>query len=227
MFAYRHHVLLGDMQLANFLESESDRIPKRIAITGTNGLIGQRIVSLLSVLGHDVIPNRTQVLIGLLRWKTRALWDPKAGLREPSLLDGVDAVIHLAGENIAGRWTNRKKEELLQSREHATEYWSINYPSSAIHPKRLLPRRGLVSTEIVEIASSRKKKVSGVDSSEKLAQRWKTASASLESKGIRRVYWTSWIVLHPRLGALSMMLPLFRYGLGGRLGKWQAVLELV
>ncbi|MDU0477789.1 TIGR01777 family oxidoreductase [Staphylococcus chromogenes] len=115
MFAYRQHQLIGDLSARSRLRGllALDDAPKTVAITGSRGLIGREICAFLSTLGIQVIP--------LVRSKVKPghrLWDPTDPDR--ALLDGVDALIHLAGEPIFGRFTAQHKQAMRDSRVEPT-----------------------------------------------------------------------------------------------------------
>src|SRR5437867_1191579 len=91
--------------------SKTYNFPMKIAVTGSTGLVGSALIPLLESAGHEVV-----------RLRRPAQWDPEKGAADPSAFGGVDAVVHLAGENIAGgRWTAARKERILNSRVKGTK----------------------------------------------------------------------------------------------------------
>ncbi len=235
MFDYRHRITRQDLDFARVILSVSnDNVSqKKIAVTGSNGLIGSHVVSLLSTLGHQVIRIERSAIEANRRGSadsvrlplegrsaTSIFWNPRHGLDCPEQLDGIDAVIHLAGKGIGdGRWTKSMKAELTRSRVEATTLLAQQLSLLAKPPK------AFVSASGVGIYGHRGESI--VDESEpagddflgKLAWQWEQASKSLVECGTRVCIGRLGVVLTPKGGALAKMLPMFRFGLGGRLGS--------
>jgi uncharacterized protein len=208
-------------------------IPKRIAVTGSNGLIGSRVVSLLSTLGHHVIKlerpkthsaptssTRSERIDSSERNIRSVVWHPQRGLDSPESLEGIDAVIHLAGKSIGDhRWTERVKAELTSSRVEATSILARQLSGLARPPEAFVCASG------VGIYGDRGNRV--IDEREppandflgSLAERWEQACSSLSKAGTRVCYGRLGVVLARQGGAFAKMLPLFRFGLGGKLGS--------
>jgi uncharacterized protein len=90
----------------------------RVGITGASGLVGSRVCEHLQAAGHDVVRLvRRQADAA----KDEVRWRPEQGEIDAAGLDGVDAVVHLAGENLFGYWTKAKKQRILESRRRGTE----------------------------------------------------------------------------------------------------------
>lgn len=185
-----------------------------MAISGAGGLIGRKLLLDLELAGIHTIR--------LVRRKPGAgevSWNPETGL-EPGALDDVDAVVHLAGENIAGRWTEEKKQRIRESRVHGTETL-VRAMREAKNPPRTFvcasaigiygSRRG---DEILTEASSH-----GNDFLAKVGCDWEAATEPAERAGIRTVLLRMGVVLSREGGALKPMLRPFRMGLGGRVGS--------
>ncbi len=206
-----------------------DRPPlQTIAITGATGMIGRALMGLLKAQGCTAIPISRGVVEGGIRW------DPARGVLDPRALEGVEAVVHLAGENIAGaRWTKARKRELRDSR---------------IAPTRLLaktlgglsqPPRVLVSASAVGIYGDRGEEqldetsALGTDFLGTLAREWEEAADPARAAGIRVVHPRFGVVLSSTGGALARLLPPFRLGLGGPVGSgrqwlaWIAIADAV
>ena len=116
----------------------------RVAMTGATGLIGSALVPLLESNGYQVTPLRR----GPCDDSTTPSWNPLSGDLSDAAVDGVDAVVHLAGENIAGgRWTKARKARIRDSRVHGTRHLSealarLERPPRCVrHGRRLLSRR--------------------------------------------------------------------------------------
>jgi hypothetical protein len=215
MFAYRHALLPQDLALH---AAWADRPRLAIAITGASGLIGRALVPLLTTGGHRVVHVVRKRLA-----KHDVLWDPAEGTIEAERLEGVDAVVHLAGEPITGRWTGEKKRRILESRRRGTALLA-----GALARLRR-PPRVLVSASAIGIYGDRGDEPltessplpAGVAAPfvSQVAQAWEEATTPAEQAGIRVVRLRIGLVLTPAGGALGAMLPAFRLGLGGRLGR--------
>jgi len=186
----------------------------KVAITGSSGLIGSSLRRRLAV-DHTVI-----AVVRGAPGEDQISWDPATERLERADLDGVDAVIHLAGAGIADkRWTGAQKQTLLDSRVRGTGLLARTLASLDRRPEVLLSASAIGyygdrgDVELTE-ASSR-----GEGFLADLCERWEQATAPAEEAGIRVVHLRTGIVLSRAGGALARQLPLFRFGLGGRLGS--------
>jgi uncharacterized protein (TIGR01777 family) len=187
-------------------------VPQRIAITGASGLIGSALVGHLKSEGHTVqrLVRRAPVSPDEIQW------DPKTGYVDIEALRGVDAVIHLAGVGVGDkRWTKRYKSEILNSRLLGTT--AIANAVAEVKPQVFISasaigwygdsgNRAVVETDSV-----------GNDFLAAVCREWEGA-ADLAGD-VRTVKLRTGLVLDPTGGALGRMLPLFRFGLGGKLGS--------
>jgi hypothetical protein len=146
-------------------------------------------------------------------------WQPDAGSIDVAALEGIDAVVHLAGENIAGaRWTPERKRALRESRVGPTALLASALARLARKP------RVLVSVSATGFYGSRGSEVlldesgPGTDFLAGLAREWEDAAAPAEAAGIRVAHPRFGIVLSPAGGALAKMLPPFLAGAGGPMG---------
>ena len=187
-------------------------VPQRIAITGASGLIGSALVGHLKSEGHTVqrLVRRATVSSDEIRW------DPKTGYVDIEALRGVDAVIHLAGAGVGDkRWTKRFKSEILNSRLLGTT--AIALAVSEIKPQVFISASAIGwygdsgNRAVVESDSV------GNDFLAAVCREWEGA-ADLAGD-VRTVKLRTGLVLDPTGGALGKMLPLFRFGLGGKLGS--------
>jgi uncharacterized protein (TIGR01777 family) len=214
MLQYRHLLLQAD--LTAHRRSSLQRGLK-IVVSGSTGLVGSSLVPFLTSGGHRVTR--------LVRRAPRAgeiQWDPAAGRLDPAELEGVDAVVHLAGENLAARWSAARKQAIRDSRVGGTRLLAQALSQLA------RPPRVLVSTSAVGIYGNRGDEVL-TESSATLAARpdflvevareWEAATEPARAAGIRVVMLRSGLVLSPAGGVLGRMLPAFRMGVGGRLGS--------
>lgn len=203
-------------------------LPTRVAVTGASGFLGSALVARLRREGVHVRP-----LVRRAPRDGEAAWDPERGYLDPAALDGVDAVVHLAGESIAQRWTRRVKRELRESRLRGT----------ALVARAVAERAGqvrvLVSGSAVGIYGDRgdetldESSAPGDDYLGRLAVEWERAADLAREAGVRVVHPRTGIVLSPRGGALHRLLPPFRMGIGGPLGSgrqwssWIALADMV
>jgi uncharacterized protein len=190
-----------------------------VLVSGSTGLIGSALVGLLSAGGHQIVrlvrpPARTDA--------SAIAWDPVAGTVETSRLEGMDAVVHLAGENIAsGRWTREKKAKLRASRVDGTRLLCEALANLAAPP------RVIVCASAVGFYGSRGDEVldetstAGSGFVAEICQEREQAAAAAVQKGIRVVFPRFGVVLTPKGGALPKVVGLFRKRLGGRVGTGQ------
>jgi uncharacterized protein (TIGR01777 family) len=186
--------------------------PQRIAITGASGLIGTSLVGHLKSEGHTV--QR------LVRRKAGApdeiSWDPQAGTVDLAALEGVNAVIHLAGAGVGDkRWTSKYRAEILNSRLLGTT--TIAKAVAEVKPQTFISASAIgyygETGNRAVVESDRP----GDDFLAAVCREWEGA-ADL-SGDVRTVKIRTGLVLDPTGGALGRMLPLFRFGLGGKLGN--------
>ena len=214
IFTFRHHRLQNDLdRIARY----GDGTPLTIAVTGSSGLIGRTLCDVLSTGGHHVVRlvrNReTQTSQGVL-------WDPIEGTVEEEGLEGLDAVVHLAGEPLLGlRWTEEKKKRIWASRIEGTEHLS-----RALARLRR-PPGVLVSASAVGFYGNRGDQPltegakQGRGFLAELCGAWEEATHPAARMGIRVVYLRTGLTLTPAGGALGTMLLPFKIGVGGRLGS--------
>ena len=189
-----------------------------ILVTGASGLIGTALVSSLASSGHEV----TRLVRGQPPSEERtARWDPMAGTIETGAIEGVDAVVHLAGENIAERWTPAKKAKIRDSRVKGTQLLCETLTRLSSPPKTL------VSASAVGYYGDRGDVILTEDSPpgqgflSEVCRAWEAATAPARQHGIRVVQLRLGVVLSANGGALAKILPPFRLGLGGVLGSGQ------
>lgn len=185
-----------------------------VMITGAGGLIGRRLVPMLEQAGHQVVK--------LTRGKSPApgtrVWDPQAEKLSPSVLDGCDAIVHLAGENIGeGRWTTQKKELIRSSRVHGTRLLAeaiagMNSPPRAFICASATGFYGDRGDEILTEASQ-----AGTGFLAEVCQEWESAADPARNV-TRIVHVRTGVVLSTAGGALAKMLLPFKLGLGGVIG---------
>jgi uncharacterized protein (TIGR01777 family) len=190
----------------------------RVLISGASGLLGSALTRALQTAGHQPI--------ALVRREPRAgevQWDPSQPL-DPAKLAGFDAIVHLAGKNIAGRWTEQFKREVLDSRVRGTS--TLATAAAASYRQTGQPRIFLCASgagyygnrgdEVLTEESS-----AGQGFLAEVSRQWEGATAPASEAGVRVVNLRTGVVLARDGGALKPMLPPFKLGLGGRVGSGQ------
>jgi uncharacterized protein (TIGR01777 family) len=198
----------------------------RIAVTGSTGLIGTAVVAVLRGGGHQVIRlvRRTPTS------KDEIAWDPLAptGGLAPGALDGLDAAVHLAGANVAGRrWTAAYKEEIRASRVRGTRALAGALATASAPPSVLLSGSAIGwygDTGGREVDES---SPAGSGFLPDVVREWEAAARPAGEAGIRVVTMRSGVVMSRRGGVLARMLPPFRLGLGARLGSGTQVMSWI
>ena len=192
---------------------------RTVAVTGASGFIGQALIQALAARGHSVVAlTRDPQALAYPQGVVVRRFDPSTGLPNSTAFDRVDAVVHLAGESVDGRWTAEKKERIHASRVLGTR--------AVVASLAELKRRPdvLVSASAVGIYGSRGDETltetssPGSDFLSTVVQDWERECASAQQLGMRSVSLRTGIVLGNG-GALAKMLPPFRAGLGGPFGS--------
>jgi uncharacterized protein len=232
MFVYRHRQLGADLAaLARARAVCPDTLT--IAVTGSGGLIGTALTALLTTSGHRVI----RLVRRPARHTGERYWRPEDP--EPELFDGVDAVVHLAGASIGGRFTPDRKREIWDSRilptrrlaelAAATAGRTPDAPTAATAPAAAAPGgrlRAFVTASAIgfygpdrgdEILTETSPRGAGFLAD--VVAAWEDAATPAAAAGIRTVQVRTGIVQTPRGGMLRLLSPLFAVGLGGRLGS--------
>ncbi|NIR50630.1 TIGR01777 family protein, partial [candidate division KSB1 bacterium] len=227
MFAYRHQVTQQDLKMHNSREGVQSM---KILTTGGNGLIGSALAPFLRTGGHEVN--------NLTRNKDSKdccdfHWNPHTEELDTESLEGVEAVVHLAGENIAQRWTEERKSRIKESRAKGTQFLSESLA------KLENPPRVLVCASAIGYYGDRGDEVLKEDSPPgdsflaEVCKEWEAATKPAVQKGIRVVNLRIGVVLSPEGGALAKMLLPFKMGVGGVVGSgeqywsWIALDDLV
>jgi len=223
VFSYRHEIMAADFaRHAQF----ADRPRMRIAITGASGFIGSQLAAFLSTGGHQVVRiGRGPVVPG----KVDVTWNPDRGQLDARALEGVDAVVHLAGASIGERWSAQHRAAILTSRVEGT--------SLLAHTLAQLqrPPRVLVSGSAIGFYGSQsdtlfdETSAPGTDYLAQVCQAWEAATEPASRAGIRVVHARTGIVQGSAGGALAKQLPLFKFAVGGELGdgkQWLSPIAL-
>lgn len=185
----------------------------RILISGVSGPIGAALLPSLKQRGHKVV----RLLRGAATSDDQISWDPTKPIA-PESVSGFDAVIHLAGETIVGRWSAAKKKRILESRGVGTRHLA---EALANAPKR---PRTFISASAIGYYGNRGEEVLREDSSpghdflSEVCRQWEAATEPARQSGIRTANMRFGVILSTEGGALRQMLLPFRLGLGGRIG---------
>ena len=204
-----------------------------IAITGSSGLVGTALRERLVADGHRVlrVVRRGSSSSGSSSGGSSSggssdaiEWDPDAGTIDRGGLEGLDAVIHLAGEGIGERrWTPEQKRRIRESRTKGTRLLAgalaeLQRPPAALLSGSAIGYYGDAGARIVDESDG-----PGDDFLSSVVVDWESSTAAAATAGIRTVFLRTGIVLSPTGGALARQLPFFRLGLGGRVGSGRQV----
>lgn len=226
LFRYRHAVTLAD------LERHADVAlpPMTIAITGASGLIGQALTHFLTTGGHSVVRiGRTGHTHAPSAQVRDVRWDPAAGQLDAGALDGVDAVVHLAGANVGERWTPEYRREILDSRVQGTRLIARTLAAMDRPPRVLISASAIGyygdrGDALLDEGAAR-----GGGFLADVVEAWEAAADPARAAGIRVVHPRFGVVLTPAGGALPKLLLPFQVGAGGPLGsgrQWMSVIGL-
>lgn len=226
MFRFRHRRTRDDLARHALYR---DKEPMKIAISGASGLIGTALSSFLSTGGHEVyalVRSRPQD-------DTEIEWNVREKRIDAAALEGLDAVIHLAGEPIAGRWTDAKKQRIHQSRVDGTRLIAETLAGLKNGPDLLISASAIGyygdrGSEVITEASE-----PGKGFLPEVCRAWEAAADPARDAGIRVIHPRIGVVLSPQGGALEQMLTPFKLGAGGVVGdgdqymSWIALDDIV
>ena len=198
---------------------------KRVAITGASGLLGSALATRLQQQGITV----HRIKRGAAAVAPDIAWSPSSGILDPAALDGVDAIVNLAGEPIAQRWDAKRKAAIRQSRLTTTSLLA-----GAIARLRRPPRVLLSGSAVGYYGDRGDEELDedsrpGSDFLAEVAVAWERAADGARQAGTRIALLRTGLVLTPTGGALRKMLMPFRFGLGGRIGsgrQWMSWIAL-
>lgn len=221
MFAYRHRVTTQDI-LTHLHYQKENASPMKILVSGASGLIGSALVPFLTTGGHQV----STLVRHRPHHANEVQWDIKNQVLDPQLIEGFDAVIHLAGESIMGRWTEEKKASILESRIQSTRLLVNTFKQLAAPPRVFV-----CSSAVGYYGDRGELPVSESDAvgSGFLAD----VCAAWESEAVKAAETTrvvlarTGVVLSGSGGALGQMLLPFQMGVGGALGSGQQYMSWI
>jgi hypothetical protein len=221
MFGYRHRQLADDIAVHRRAAAHG-LAPLTVAVTGSSGLVGSQLTAFLSTGGHRVI----RLVRHAATKPDERQWNPDDP--DPGLLAGVDAVIHLAGASIAGRFTDEHRAAIRDSRIGPTRRLAELIAQSADGPKVL------ISASAVGFYGYDRGDETLTEDSERgdgfladVVAEWEDATVPAQEAGARVVRVRTGIVQSPAGGTLRLLRPLFAAGLGGRVGNGQQWLSWI
>jgi uncharacterized protein (TIGR01777 family) len=219
-FRYRHQQLADD--LAAHGRMAGGRLT--VAVTGSSGLIGSALCAYLSTGGHGVI----RLVRRTPRQASERTWNPERP--DPRALEGVDAVVHLAGASIAGRFTTAHKRRVRESRIGPTAALARVMADLSDGP-RLLVCASAIGYYGADRGDEELSEESGQGAGflAELVEDWEAAAAPASAAGVRVVHVRTGIVQSARGASLKLLRPLFAAGLGGPLApgsQWVSWIDL-
>ena len=187
---------------------------ERVLVSGVSGPIGAALLPYLESQGARIV----RLVRGPARSPDQISWDPLRPLAAAAV-SGFEAVIHLAGESVAGRWTEAKKKAILESRVQGTRHLAEPLAQTQSPPRVFICASaigfyGNRGDEVLTEASP-----AGKGFLPDVTREWEAASQIASDAGIRTVNLRLGLVLSPKGGALAKMLTPFRLGLGGKIGS--------
>lgn len=188
----------------------------RILVSGVSGPIGAALLPSLKTRGYDV----TRLVRGSATGEDQVAWDPAKPI-SPEMVSGYDAVVHLAGESIVGRWTKTKKIKIRGSRVAGTTTLAEALAAAEHKPQVFVCSSaiGYYGDRGSEVLNEQSKP--GVGFLADVCREWEAATQAASNAGIRTVQMRTGVVLSPKGGALGKMLTPFKLGVGGRIGDGQ------
>ncbi len=182
----------------------------RVAVTGGSGMIGRALVDSFRGEGHEVVSlSRTA-------GEKTLVWDPDEKVFDPEPLEGFDAVVHLAGENIAQRWTGAARDRIYTSRMRSTKVLVDGLSKLSSPPGTLLSASGINFYPPTKMGARLDESTEhGEGFLSRVCHHWEIEARRAGEMGIRVCLLRTAVVLSPEGGALAKLLPVFRAGLGG------------
>jgi len=221
LFRYRHAVTAADLaRHAPYRDTPS----LRVAITGASGMIGRQLAAFLTAGGHEVL----RFARGRTAQAGEVGWNPASGRIDHEALEGLDAVVHLAGENIAdGRWTESRKAEILKSRVTGTTFLAEALAVLREPPKAFLSASaiGLYGDRGAQRLDESARPGAGFLAD--VVAQWEAATEPAAAAGIRTVLLRFGVILSSRGGALAKMLLPFKLGAGGPVGTGDQIVSWI
>lgn len=221
MFAYRHRITAHDVTT----HAAYPGPPLHVLVSGSTGLVGSALVPFLTTGGHDV----TRIVRAQARLGDAAVrWDPATGALDANHVQRADAIVHLAGENIAGaRWTEATKARIRSSRGTATRLLCETLARLEPRPRTLIcaSATGFYGDRGAQVLNE--ERASGAGFLADVCREWEAATAPAAACGIRVVNLRFGVVLSAADGALAKMILPFQLGVGGTIGSGEQYMSWV
>lgn len=196
-----------------------------IAVTGASGLIGRALTRRLTDGGHRVL---RLVRPGSSGGSDTAVWDPVAGTIDAASLEGIDGVVHLAGEGIAEKkWTVEQQARILDSRVDGTTLLATTLAGLGSKPSVFLSGSAIGFYGDTGDRPTDESGAAGSDFPARVCVAWEAAASPAVDAGIRTAFLRTGIVMSTEGGALAKQLPFFKLGLGGRAGSGRQYLSWI
>ena len=189
-------------------------MPAKILVSGSSGLIGAALIPALKSNGYEI----ACLVRGAASGKDQIQWDPAQPL-VPESVSGFDAVVHLAGESIVGRWTEAKKRRIRESRVKGTLRLAEALAQAPQRPRVLISASAIGYYGDRGEETLREDSASGSGFLPEVCREWEDATEPATKAGIRTAQMRFGLVLSRFGGALQKMLPPFRLGVGGNMGS--------
>ena len=199
-------------------------MPAKVLLTGASGLIGSALLPALQSSGYDV----SRLVRGSASGKGNIAWDPSRPL-PPQSVSGFDAVVHLAGESIVGRWTDAKKRRVRESRVQGTRNLAEAIAAAPQAPRVFLSASAIGYYGDRGEETLREESAPGSGFLPGVCRDWEAATKPATKVGIRTAQMRFGVVLSASGGALKKMLPPFRMGVGGNIGsgrQWMSWVDI-
>lgn len=224
LLTYRHRLTVDDLAAH---ARRAGRPPLHVLVSGAHGLVGSALVPFLTTGGHRV----TRLVRDVPRADEDAIqWDPAERRIDAPALEGIDAVVHLAGENVAGgRWTDERKTRIRESRVAGTRTLAEALAACVRRPRTFVCASAIGVYGDRDDAILTEESAPGSGFLADVCRAWEAATEPAHRAGIRVVSLRTGVVLSSAGGALARLLPPFQLGAGGRLGagaQWMSWIEL-
>ena len=224
LFEHRHKVTKEDLEEIRKTKGKRAE-PMKVLLTGSSGLVGSALASFLTTQGHTVtrlVRDKQSVTENSVYWK------PRDGVLDPAVFEGIDAVVHLAGESIAsGRWSDSKKQAIRDSRVDSTQLIADALARAAKPPSVFVVASAIGfygdrgSEPLTEDSPVGLGFLAGV------CREWEEATKPAAEAGVRVANMRFGVILSPAGGALQKMLPAFQLGGGGTLGSGEQYMSWI